>query len=224
MSSPSITTASPPASRATARLRPSRTAATTWWRPAAERRALVDGEQGLEHVRVGVLGRWRCRGARTMIERAALRLTISRSVRSSGLPVRQTSRVLPVSPRRCRSRSSISTLSCSARIAMAARRRLRLASTSSDDDRVDLVRPAEDHRVVRVRAQRAALAQLLQPAVEPAGEQTDEGADDEDAAEGEHEPQRQHRDACLVVRRGQAERGDEGLPEQQNGLRAVRRL
>jgi hypothetical protein len=71
-------------------------------------------------------------GARMMIERAALRFTISRSVRSSGLPVRQTTLVLRVERSRWRSRSSMVTLSCSARMTMRALRRDMFASTNSE--------------------------------------------------------------------------------------------
>ena len=96
---------------------------------------------------------------------------------------------------------------------MAARRRLWFASTSSDDDREDLVGPAENDGVVALGHRRTPLAQLLQLAVEATGQQTDQRADHEDAAEREHEPQ-----DCLtpqnVGRHPEAEGTDEGVPEQ----------
>ena len=96
---------------------------------------------------------------------------------------------------------------------MAARLRLRLASTSSE---TTVKTWSDQPRITvwsRLDDRRAALAQLLQLAVQAAGEQTDQGADDEDAAEREHEPQREHRHGA-VVRHGEGERGDERLPQQ----------
>ena len=57
---------------------------------------------------------------------------MSRSVRSTGLPVRQTRRVLPVEPILSRSSSSISTLSLSAKMAIQERGWLALAITNSE--------------------------------------------------------------------------------------------
>lgn len=68
----------------------------------------------------------------TMIVRAVCGLAISRSVMSTGLPERQTMRVLRVSGTRSRMASSISTLSAVARMTTATGPlRLALASTSS---------------------------------------------------------------------------------------------
>ena len=69
--------------------------------------------------------------ARMMMLRAACGLTISRSVRSIGLPLRQTTRVVLVLGTLSRISSSISTLSLSARMATQARGRFSLAITSS---------------------------------------------------------------------------------------------
>ena len=57
MSSASMTTASPPASLATARLRPSRTEAMTWCGRFLKAGPRLMRQQGLQHVRVGVLDR-----------------------------------------------------------------------------------------------------------------------------------------------------------------------
>ena len=130
MSSLSTTTALPPASLATARLWLPRTAATTWWslsRKAGPR--LMASSTLMTYASASSAEPL---GASTMTERDVLMLTSSRSDMSSGLPVRQTIRVLPVEPSRWRSASSISTLSWSARIAMTDLPRLRLASTSSE--------------------------------------------------------------------------------------------
>ena len=164
MSSPSMTTASPPASRATARLRPSRTAATMWCgRPLNAGPLLI--ASSVLRTYASASSTVPPRGASTMIERAALRLTISRSVRSSGLPVRQTTRVLPVRRAGAAAGPPSSTLSCSARIDDGGPAAAAVGLDQFGDDRVDLVRPAEDHGVVRLDHQRATLAQLLQPLV-----------------------------------------------------------
>ena len=67
-----------------------------------------------------------------MIDLASCGLTMARSLRSIGLPVRQTTRVLPRSPHRWRIASSISTLSCSARTTATGLRSLSFAIASSE--------------------------------------------------------------------------------------------
>ena len=58
------------------------------------------------------------------------------------------------------------------------------------EDGEDRVRPAEDQRVVLLEHDRAALAHLFDPRVEAGGDHPDQGADHEEAAEGDQ----QHRD------------------------------
>src|SRR5262249_21875442 len=80
------------------------------------------------------------------------------------------------------------------------------------DDRGDLVRPGQDHRVVSFDHDRALLAQLLDLHGEAADQHTDQSADDEDAAQGEDEPEHQLY-APGLDRDAEAERGDEGFPQ-----------
>ena len=67
------------------------------------------------------------------------------------------------------------------------------------DHRVDLLRPAEDHRVLALDDPRAALAQLRQLALEAGVEDADQGADDEDPAEGDDEHREQEAGRPLVA-------------------------
>ncbi len=71
-------------------------------------------------------------GESTTIERASCGFTISRSERSIGLPVRQTTRVLPSAGTFARIASSISTLSRSARITTTGSRSFAFATASSE--------------------------------------------------------------------------------------------
>jgi hypothetical protein len=62
----------------------------------------------------------------------------------------------------------------------------------------DRVRPAEDQRVVFLEHHRAPLAHLFDPRVESGGEDTDQGADDEEAAEGDQQHHREKGPVAFV--------------------------
>jgi len=81
------------------------------------------------------------------------------------------------------------------------------------DDREDLVGPAEDHGVVLLDHHRAALAQVVQLRADAVVQQADEGADDEQAADGEHEVEDVDTHARLV-RQVEPEGAAEVVPEQ----------
>jgi hypothetical protein len=83
------------------------------------------------------------------------------------------------------------------------------------EDREDLLRPAEDDRVVRLHDPRATLAQLVELALEAGVDHTDQGADDEDPAErdGQHPDEKAGR-APVAAHRARVERPHEAGPQE----------
>ena len=162
------------ASRATSTLRASRISATIRYGSARRVGVVGDCEQRLDHVRVADRPSL---GARTMIERDGLeaRQMPDRPGRC-GLPLRHTTRVVRVSGTRCadlvlhldlvRRRGR----RCAGRVLLA------LASTSSLMIVEDLGRPAQDHGVVVLEDDRAALAQLVELALDAGADDADERA------------------------------------------------
>ena len=69
------------------------------------------------------------------------------------------------------------------------------------DDREDRLRPAQDHGVVLLEHDRAAAAQVGELGVDAGGEHADQGADDEQAAQGERQHREQERASCRSRRR-----------------------
>ena len=80
-------------------------------------------------------------------------------------------------------------------------------------DREHLRRPSQDHGVPALDHLRAALAQLVEPLVDPGGEHPDQRADHEDAAERHGEHREQERPAPAVAAHGaRVERAHERRP------------
>ena len=123
-------------------------------------------------------------GASRITERAVGWLLSRRSSMSIGEPERQTTRVPRKSPTLARRSSSISTF-----VTVGEHdddlRRLSLAIVRLPDDREDRLRPAQDHRVVLLQDDRAAAAQVGETGVDPGGDHADQGADDEEAGDGQ---------------------------------------
>ena len=177
---------SPPTRRATSTFAASRISATMWYGSGRRRGSLVIASSVLmtsvsgssisgdeDDDRRATSASWRCRG-----RRAPSGCRCGRRSRSGRCSARASGSRPPSRP--CRDRRG---RRCAALVGV--------GEHELGDDREDLRRPAEDHRVVGLEDPRATLAQLVELALEAGVDDADQRADDEDAAQGH----RQHRDA-----------------------------
>ena len=139
-------------------------------------------------------------------------LTISRSVRSMGEPERQMTFVLPT------------VVDPVADFVF----HLHLVLVGQDDDAglllvlvgdhqfrqdgEDLRRPAQDEGMPAFEHARAALAQFLDLAFHPGGQHTDQGADDEDAADGDEKHDQAETPAGIAAHRAGVEGAHQAFP------------
>ncbi len=187
-------TSSRPTIRATSRLARSRISATMWYGSAAIR-VVGDREDRLDHVGVGLvaLGREDDDRARRRQARDTQVVEVHRAAGAADdlRPARGTD----PRPDLVLHLDLVAVGEDDDRAA----RLVRVGLDDLGDHGEDLLRPAEDHGVVALDHPRAALAQLGQLALEARVEDADEGADDEDAAEGDPEHREQEPGRALVA-------------------------
>ena len=144
-----------------------------------------------------------------MMERASVGLTTVRSLGSSGSPLRQTTWVLPGV-----GQAGADLVVHLAFVFVGEDGHAGVALVGVGVDELlqhgeDLRRPAEDDGVSSLGDRRVALAQLLEAVLDAAREHADEGADDEDAAEGHGEHGDEEAPAPLVAAHGAGVEGAE---------------
>ena len=89
---------------------------------------------------------------------------------------------------------------------------VRVGDDQLADDRIDLVRPAEDQRVSGLDHARTALAQFFQPRLQTGGDGADQDAHQEDAGDGHHQHQQTQRPAGIVGQVAGVQRMHQSLP------------